>query len=63
MMAHPRDREHARAARNCAPVHVSDYERDLTARENRVRGRCACGRALVYVDACSVCAPISVVSR
>ena len=60
-MDHPRDREHARAARNCAPVH--DYERDLTARENRVRGRCACGRALVYVDACSVCAPISVVSR
>ncbi len=25
-MDHPRDREHARAARNCAPVHVSDYE-------------------------------------
>jgi len=62
-MDHPRDREHARAARNARNCAPADYERDLTARENRVRGRCACGRALVYVDAYSVCAPISVVSR
>jgi hypothetical protein len=59
MLAHPPDREHAHARRK-GP---SDYERDLTARENRVRGRCACGRALLYVDACSACAPILVVSR